>query len=67
MRFTFIVSLVAMVLLFTTLWKLELTSKHASEQLRRLRRRLEHDAEAAAVPPAPPVTTVAARPTEPVR
>ena len=31
----------AMALLFATLWKLELTAKHASEQLRRLRRRAE--------------------------
>jgi heme exporter protein C len=41
MRLTFLVCVVAMALLFTTLWKLELTSKHAAEQLRRLRRRLE--------------------------
>ena len=68
MRFTFIVSLVAMALLFTTLWKLELTSKNASEQLRRLRRRLEIDAEEpSAAGPRPPVTTVPARPTESVR
>jgi heme exporter protein C len=41
MRLTFLVSLLAMALLYVTLWKLELTSKHASAQLRRLRRRLE--------------------------
>jgi heme exporter protein C len=41
MRVTFLVCIVAMALLFTTLWKLELTSKNASDQLRRLRRRLE--------------------------
>jgi heme exporter protein C len=41
MRLTFLVSLAAMTLLFVTLWKLELTSKHASMQLKRLRRRLE--------------------------
>jgi heme exporter protein C len=41
MRLTFVVALVAMALLFLTLWKLELTSKNASDQLRRLRRRLE--------------------------
>ncbi|MBA3300914.1 MAG: cytochrome c biogenesis protein CcsA [Thermoleophilaceae bacterium] len=41
MRFTFIVSLVAMTLLFITLMKLELTSKRASDQLKRLRRKLE--------------------------
>jgi heme exporter protein C len=47
MRLTFLVSLVAVILLFITLWKLELTSKNASEQLRRLRRRLEARSEAA--------------------
>ncbi len=41
MRLTFLVSLAAMTLLFITLWKLELTAKHAREQLKRLRRRLE--------------------------
>jgi heme exporter protein C len=41
MRLTFLVSLLAMALLFVTLWKLELTSKHAAAQLKRLRRRLE--------------------------
>jgi heme exporter protein C len=40
MRLTFLVSLLAMTLLFVTLWKLELSSKHASLQLKRLRRRL---------------------------
>ncbi len=39
-RLTFLVSLVAMVLLFVTLWKYELTSKHAKAQLRTLKRRL---------------------------
>ena len=41
MRLTFLVSLAAMALLFVTLWKLELTAKHASLQLKRLRRRLD--------------------------
>jgi heme exporter protein C len=41
MRLTFLVSLLAMGLLFVTLWKLELTSKHAAAQLKRLRTRLE--------------------------
>ena len=41
MRLTFLVSLLAVALIFVTLWKLELTSKHASMQLKRLRRRLE--------------------------
>ncbi len=44
MRLTFLVSLLATTLLFATLWKLELTSKHASMQLKRLRRRLEAQA-----------------------
>src|SRR6185436_13396477 len=35
MRLTFLVSLLGMVLLFVTLWKLELTAKHASMQLKR--------------------------------
>jgi heme exporter protein C len=41
MRLTFLVCIVAVALLFVTLWKLELTSKHASMQLKRLRARLE--------------------------
>ena len=41
MRLTFLVSLLAVALLFVTLWKLELTAKNAPTQLRRLRRRLE--------------------------
>jgi heme exporter protein C len=41
MRLTFLVSLLAMTLLFVTLWKLELTAKHASLQLKKLRRRLD--------------------------
>jgi heme exporter protein C len=40
MRLTFLVSLLAMALLFVTLWKLELTAKHASMQLKKLKRRL---------------------------
>jgi heme exporter protein C len=47
MRLTFLVCLLAMTLLFVTLWKLELTSKRASMQLKRLRTRLELRAEAA--------------------
>lgn len=41
MRLTFLVCLVAVAVLFVTLWKLELTAKSASMQLKRLRRRLE--------------------------
>jgi heme exporter protein C len=44
MRLTFLVCLVAMVLLFATLWKLELTSKSAAAQLKRLRARVLTDA-----------------------
>ncbi|MFL5886463.1 MAG: cytochrome c biogenesis protein [Thermoleophilaceae bacterium] len=66
MRLTFLVSLLAVALLFTTLWKLELTSKNASEQLRRLRARLESPpAEPEPVragAPAPPVSAAPARP-----
>ena len=40
MRLTFLVSLAAMALLFATLWKYELASMHAREQLRSLRRTL---------------------------
>ncbi len=66
MRLTFLVSLGAIALLFVTLWKVELTSKNASQQLKRLRRRLEQSLEEhpAAGAPAPPVSTVPARPTD---
>jgi heme exporter protein C len=43
MRLTFMVSLLAMAVLFITLWKYELTSKQASMQLRALKRRLADD------------------------
>jgi heme exporter protein C len=43
MRLTFLVSLLAMAVLFITLWKYELTSKQTSMQLRALRRRLADD------------------------
>jgi heme exporter protein C len=39
MRLTFLVAVVGVALLFVTLWKLELTAKHASMQLKRLRNR----------------------------
>jgi heme exporter protein C len=41
MRLTFIVALIAMALLFTTLWKLELTAKRVATELRQLQRQLE--------------------------
>jgi heme exporter protein C len=62
MRVTFTVALVAMALLFVTLWKLELATKNAADQLRHLRRVLASDAERPAGAPAPPVSTVPARP-----
>ncbi len=42
---TFLACLVAMTLVAVTLWKLELTAKSASESLRRLRRRVEAEAD----------------------
>jgi heme exporter protein C len=39
MRLTFLVTLLGMTLLFVTLWKFELTAKHAAMQLKKLRRR----------------------------
>ena len=50
MQFTFLVALIGMALLFVTLWKLELSAKNASMQLKRIRRKLlaEADARAAA-------------------
>jgi heme exporter protein C len=49
MRLTFLVSIVAVTLLFVTLWKLELTAKSASMRLKRLRRTLEERRELEAV------------------
>ncbi len=46
MRLTFLVNILAVTLLFVTLWKLELTGKNASMQLKRLRRALETEAPA---------------------
>ena len=43
MRLTFLVALAGMACLFVTLWKYELASKHASMQLRALKRRLAGD------------------------
>jgi heme exporter protein C len=43
MALTFLVALVALALLYTTLCKYEMTSKHARAQLRTLRRRLSGD------------------------
>jgi heme exporter protein C len=43
MRFTFLVSLVGIALLFATLWKYEMTTKNTRFQVRRLRRTLLGD------------------------
>jgi heme exporter protein C len=43
MQVAFYVMLAGMVLLYATLWKYEMTSKHTSAQLRRLRRKLAGD------------------------
>ena len=40
MRLTFVLALLGMALLFVTLWKYEMTSKHAKQRVRALRRRL---------------------------
>jgi heme exporter protein C len=43
MAITFLLALVAMTLLFVTLWKYELASKHSAMQVRRLKRKLAGD------------------------
>jgi heme exporter protein C len=65
MRFTFLVALAGITLLFITLWKYEMTSKHASQQLRALRRKLAGDEEEAVLPvgrSAAPSVSIPARP-----
>jgi heme exporter protein C len=49
MRLTFLVALLAVALLAVTLWKLELTAKNASMQLKKLRRRRAERADREAV------------------
>jgi heme exporter protein C len=48
MRLTFLVAVLGVALLAVTLWKLELTAKHASMQLKKLRRRRAEQREAVA-------------------
>src|SRR3954447_10314747 len=60
MRLTFLVSLLGITLLYLTLVNLELTSKHARAQLKRIRKLLEADPPAGAA--VPPLTTAPARP-----
>jgi len=50
MAFTFVVSLAGIALLYTTLFRYELTAKHARAQLRALRRRLAGDDALVSVP-----------------
>ena len=52
MRFTFLLSLAGIALLYITLCKLELTSKHARGQIKRLQRALAPRPGAATPPPA---------------
>jgi heme exporter protein C len=59
MRLTFLVSLLGVALLFLTLWKVELTAKSSSAKLKKLRRRLDANAEP---PPATPVAEPVATP-----
>ena len=61
MWLTFLVSLLGIALLYLTLVKLELTSKHARAQLKRLRRLLESEPQTGAA--SAPLSTVPARPT----
>jgi heme exporter protein C len=64
MRLTFLVALAGMTLLFVTLWKYEMTSKHAAMQLRALRRKLAGEEEPVrpAGRSAAPAATLHARP-----
>jgi heme exporter protein C len=57
---TFLVCLAAFVLLFVTLWKLELSAKGAAEQLGRLRARLERERDDAPPPRERPPAAVPA-------
>jgi hypothetical protein len=61
MRLTFLVALAGMALLYVTLVKLELTSKHARYELRRLRRLLEEEDRPGGAA-AQPIATVPAKP-----
>jgi heme exporter protein C len=62
MRFTFLVALAGMTLLFVTLWKYEMTSKHASMQLRALRAKLSGEHVRPVGRSAAPSSTVPAEP-----
>jgi len=50
MRLTFLVALLAMALLFTTLWKLELTAKNLARELRSIRHGAERAADCEGAP-----------------
>ena len=53
MRLTFLVALAGVLLMWITMWKVELSAKNASMKLKRLRRRLEADALARSAGEAP--------------
>jgi heme exporter protein C len=61
MRLTFLVALAGVGLLYTTLFKLELTAKHARYQLKSLRRMLEDEVEDGSALH-PPLATLPAKP-----
>jgi heme exporter protein C len=61
MRLTFLVALAGVALLYATLFKLELTAKHARYQIKSLRRMLEDEAEDGAALRTP-LATVPAKP-----
>ena len=60
MRLTFLIALAGFALLYTTLFKLELTAKHARSELKALRRLLEQDRREASR--SAPLATVPAKP-----
>jgi heme exporter protein C len=62
MEWAFLACLLGMTLLFVTLWKYEMTSKHASSQLRRLKRLLGEDGQATGRRTAAPAGREAATP-----
>ena len=57
MRLTFLAALTAIALLYVTLWRIEIASKEASSELRRLKRRLEADLPDEAVESAAPAAS----------
>jgi heme exporter protein C len=54
MRLTFVAAIAAIALLYVTLWRIEIASKEAASELRRLKRRLEAELPDESVEPAAP-------------